>query len=77
MPTVVLVGTLDTKGEEYAYLADRLRDHGVEVVLVDAGIVGEPLTPPDISRDEVAAAVGAWGCFWAGLVRRGRCGSVR
>ena len=25
MPTVVLVGTLDTKGEEYAYLADRLR----------------------------------------------------
>ena len=29
MPTVVLVGTLDTKGREYAYLADRVREHGV------------------------------------------------
>ena len=52
--TVVLVGTLDTKGQEYAYLADRLREHGVDVVLVDAGIVGEPLAAPDVTRDEVA-----------------------
>jgi uncharacterized protein (UPF0261 family) len=59
MPTVVLVGTLDTKGTEYAWLADRIRERGVDVVLVDAGIVGEPLATPDISRDEVAAAVGA------------------
>ena len=28
--TVVLVGTLDTKGVEYAYLRDRLLEHGVE-----------------------------------------------
>ena len=28
MPTVVLVGTLDTKGQEYAYLADRIREQG-------------------------------------------------
>jgi uncharacterized protein (UPF0261 family) len=59
MPTVVLVGTLDTKGVEYAFLADRIREHGVDVVLVDAGIVGEPLTPPDVPREEVAAAVDA------------------
>ena len=59
MPTVVLVGTLDTKGEEYAYLADRLREQGVDVVLVDAGIVGEPLAAPDVTREEVAAAAGA------------------
>ncbi len=59
MPTVVLVGTLDTKGEEYAYLAERVRAHGVDVILVDAGIVGEPRTTPDVSREEVAAAVGA------------------
>ena len=59
MPTVVLVGTLDTKGHEYAFLADRIREHGVEVVLVDAGIVGEPLATPDVTRDEVAAAAGA------------------
>jgi uncharacterized protein (UPF0261 family) len=58
MPTVVLVGTLDTKGAEYAFLADRIREHGVDVVLVDAGVVGEPLATPDVTREEVAAAVG-------------------
>ncbi len=31
MPTVVLLGTLDTKGDEYAFLRDRVREHGVDV----------------------------------------------
>lgn len=59
MPTVVLLGTLDTKGHEYDFLRDRLREHGVDVVLVDAGIMGEPPVVPDITREEVAAAAGA------------------
>ncbi len=59
MPTVVLVGTLDTKGKEFDFLSDRVREHGVEVILVDCGIMGEPLATPDITREEVAAAVGA------------------
>ena len=59
MPTVVLVGTLDTKGKEYEFLRDRVREHGVDVLLVDAGIVGEPLAVPDVAREEVAATVGA------------------
>jgi uncharacterized protein (UPF0261 family) len=58
MPTVVLLGTLDTKGREYMFLCDRVREHGVEVLLVDAGILGEPHATPDIGRDEVAAAAG-------------------
>jgi uncharacterized protein (UPF0261 family) len=58
MPTVVLLGTLDTKGREYMFLCDRVREHGVEVLLVDAGILGEPHAAPDIGRDEVAAAAG-------------------
>ena len=53
------VGTLDTKGKEYAYLRDRIRERGVDVLLVDAGILGEPLTEPDVTRQEVAAAAGA------------------
>jgi uncharacterized protein (UPF0261 family) len=57
--TVVLVGTLDTKGVEYDYLRSRLRQRGVDVVLVDAGVLGEPLAEPDIGREEVARAVGA------------------
>jgi uncharacterized protein (UPF0261 family) len=57
--TVVLVGTLDTKGVEYAYLRDRLREHAVAVVLVDAGVLDEPLIEPDVTRREVAEAAGA------------------
>jgi uncharacterized protein (UPF0261 family) len=59
MATVVLVGTLDTKGVEYDYLRSRLRERGVDVVLVDAGVLGEPLAEPDVGREEVARAAGA------------------
>ena len=59
MATVVLVGTLDTKGLEYEYLRDRLVEHGVEVTLVDTGILEDPHVEPDISRKEVARAGGA------------------
>ena len=59
MATVVLLGTLDTKGVEYEYLRDRVRAAGCEVILVDAGIKGTPLTRPDVTREEVAKEVGA------------------
>jgi uncharacterized protein (UPF0261 family) len=59
MAAVALVGTLDTKGTDFAFLAGRLRAAGAEVIVVDAG-TGEPdgLTP-DIDGDAVAAAAGA------------------
>jgi uncharacterized protein (UPF0261 family) len=56
--TVVLVGTLDTKGDEYAYLRERLHMHGVRTVMVDVGTLDAPRTEPDIDRHEVAAAGG-------------------
>jgi uncharacterized protein (UPF0261 family) len=59
MATVVAIGTLDTKGPEYAFLRERLNEHGVDVTLVDAGVLGEPSTAPDITREEVARAAGA------------------
>ncbi len=55
---MVLVGTLDTKGVEYGYLRERIRRAGCEVVLVDAGVIGEPAITPDVDRTEVAAAAG-------------------
>ena len=52
---VVLVGTLDTKGREFAYVRDRLRELGMETRVVDIGILGEPLgIEPDIDHAEVA-----------------------
>ena len=59
MATVVLLGTLDTKGEEYDFLRRRVREEGVDVLLVDTGVLGAPLAEPDISREEVAEAAGA------------------
>jgi uncharacterized protein (UPF0261 family) len=59
-PTVLLIGTLDTKGEEYAFLRDRLRDAGVDVLLADVGTLEPPRAAlPDITREEVAAGTGA------------------
>jgi uncharacterized protein (UPF0261 family) len=56
--TVVLIGTLDTKGREYAYLRDHVREAGVDVLLLDVGVLGAPLAEPDVRRDEVARAGG-------------------
>ncbi len=53
--TVVVIGTLDTKGPEFAYLRDRLEDLGLRTTVVDAGILGEPRgIVPDIDHAEAA-----------------------
>ena len=57
--TVILLGTLDTKGIEYDYLRQRVRAEGCNVIVVDAGVRGEPLTHADISNAEVAKAADA------------------
>lgn len=60
MATVVLLGTLDTKGAEYEYLRGLIEQHsGCDVLLIDAGILGEPQVSADVSRHEVAEAAGS------------------
>lgn len=57
--TVGVIGTLDTKGPEVAYLRDRLQALGLATTVIDAGILGEPLgIAADISACEVARAGG-------------------
>ena len=58
MATVALVGTLDTKGQDYAFLAGRLRAAGAGVIVVDAGTGTPSGLAPDIPADQVAAAAG-------------------
>jgi uncharacterized protein (UPF0261 family) len=53
-PRIALIGTLDTKGEEIAYVRERLAGLGVRPVVIDSGILGEPGTSADITREEVA-----------------------
>ncbi|TMD64381.1 MAG: UPF0261 family protein [Chloroflexi bacterium] len=56
--TVVLVGAMDTKGADFAFVRDAIRGAGLNVLVVDFGVLGEPGLAPDVSRAEVAAAGG-------------------
>ncbi len=56
--TVVIVGALDTKGEEFAYVKALLKKKRLKTIVVDFGVLGEPAFKPDISRGTVAAAGG-------------------
>jgi uncharacterized protein (UPF0261 family) len=58
VPTVALIGTLDTKAVEYQFLKERVVAAGCEVVVIDTGVIGEPGSPPDVTSREVAAAAG-------------------
>ena len=58
MATVVLIGTLDTKEREYRFMHDCLRAMGVDVLVMDVGILHDPQMRPDIAASEVAAAAG-------------------
>ncbi|KGF70035.1 hypothetical protein LL06_07365 [Hoeflea sp. BAL378] len=53
MKHVYVVGTADTKGPELAYLADRIADTGLPVVLVDVG-TRVPTVKVDVPAREVA-----------------------
>jgi uncharacterized protein (UPF0261 family) len=56
--TIALVGTLDTKGAEYAFVRECIRRRGHRTLLVDTGVLGPPAIEPDVTRYEVAKAAG-------------------
>lgn len=58
MPTIAILGTMDTKGVEHGYVADLIRQRGHKVLVVDVGTLGEPRLKPDVTRTEIAAAAG-------------------
>ena len=51
--SVVVIGTLDTKGDETAFARDLLVSLGYKTIVVDAGSAGVPAFPGDVTRDEV------------------------
>ncbi len=56
---VVLVGALDTKGVEFAFVRDLIQAQGLETIVVDFGVLGDPPFTPDIDHDQVARAGGS------------------
>ena len=55
---VLLVGTLDSKGREVAYLGQRVEERGWGVIILDVSTLGDPQCHADIPQDEVAKAGG-------------------
>ncbi len=58
MATIAVIGTLDSKGEEHAFVAERIRARGHRVLLIDVGTGGPPSVQPDFTRDQVAESAG-------------------
>jgi uncharacterized protein (UPF0261 family) len=58
MATIAVLGTLDTKGREHAFVAERIRARGHRPLLIDVGTGADPAVQPDVTRVEVAAAGG-------------------
>ena len=57
-PVVLLIAAMDTKSEPANYLRDTIESQGVNVMLLDPGIRGEPDDRIDITRHQVAEAAG-------------------
>jgi len=57
--TILIVGTYDTKDDELGYMAEVIRAQGGGVVTMDVSVLGDPSTPCDFSKHDVAEAGGA------------------
>ncbi|OGP88980.1 MAG: hypothetical protein A2156_04865 [Deltaproteobacteria bacterium RBG_16_48_10] len=55
---LVIIGTLDTKGAETAFLRDRLHSLGWKTRVIDTGLLAPPAFKPEVPREEVAARTG-------------------
>ncbi len=59
MATIAILGTMDTKGEEHAFVAEQIRARGHQTLVIDVGALEAPKLKPDITREEVCHAAGA------------------
>ena len=56
--TVIVIGTVDTKGPELAYLKDQVIASGCQALLMDVGVHNQSDTAADINAGEVARTIG-------------------
>jgi uncharacterized protein (UPF0261 family) len=57
--TIAIVGALDTKGQEFAFLKAEIEKRGCATLVVDTGILGKAVFEPQVSREQVAQAGGS------------------
>jgi uncharacterized protein (UPF0261 family) len=56
--TIIVLGTMDTKGREMTFVKSEIERHGQKALLIDTGVVGEPNGTADVTRAQVAEAGG-------------------
>ncbi|MCT8331162.1 Tm-1-like ATP-binding domain-containing protein [Albidovulum sediminis] len=56
--TILVIGTFDTKADELAYLIGRIKSQGGQVLAMDVSVLGEARMPVEVSKHDVAGAVG-------------------
>ena len=56
--SIVILGCMDTKGEEYTFIRRHILKAGCDTLTMDVGVIHPPLFDPDITRHEVAKAAG-------------------
>lgn len=57
--TILLIGTLDTKGAEYSFVRDLIHARGHQTILMNAAVLNAPTISPDIHSSQVAEAGGS------------------
>ena len=55
MATIAVLGTLDSKGEEHAFVAGLIAARGHRPLLIDVGTGGPATVVPDVTREQVAS----------------------
>jgi len=56
--TICIVATLDTKGVEAQFIKSRIEGAGFSAIVIDAGVIGEPVFVAEVPRETVAEASG-------------------
>jgi uncharacterized protein (UPF0261 family) len=57
--TIAILGSLDTKGQEYQFVKELIEGRGHRTLVIDTGVIEDPFFKPDVSRAEVAKAGGS------------------
>lgn len=47
----VMIGTLDTKGQEVEYLSELIQTRGLATIVVDPGVLDRPAVEANITRE--------------------------
>ncbi len=72
VPSIYAIATMDTKGQEIAYVAQLMRAGGASVVMVDVGTQLPATVEPQVARQTVAAAHPQGADAVLGLTDRGQ-----